>query len=491
MRGSVAAAILVAVLVGLGVGYLARSYQLPSAAPSTAYSTVTRTVPGGTETVTETVPLTTVVVVTSPATTTVLSTITSTLTYTTTTTVSAVTTVTKTVTTSTATTATTTVTTTATKTTTVTNIPPLVLAEASTPSPDTQYHGGHAHAGFIDSEGPVNLTQIQAVNLEIGSGSDLGLTAYSPDVIFAANPSSYGQNNIALYDMQTESLETTYWAYNNYLPIASGAAIYYDYLGSGLPNLFCVYWSSSQGWVYWWHSGNGVGPYITVYGGLVIDAGGDSMEALNIADGSVLWTNNYLTSNIGYTTGTVTTIPTVGGNVIVVGMTSPNLVIAFNASNGHYLWSINLNSTTINSAPAYSGGYFYFTAGDHLYKVSLNGTIAWERDLGVPAMDTPAVAYGALYLGTSSGLLLAINATTGSVVWYDSLGSSIAASPIVSTNQVVYEGTMGGMVYAVSAENGTILSSYDIGAPVETNPVLVDGYLLVLDNDGVLHVFKP
>lgn len=215
------------------------------------------------------------------------------------------------------------------------------------------------------------------------------------------------------------------------------------------------------------------------------------MEALNIADGSVLWTNNYLTSNIGYTTGTVTTIPTVGGNVIVVGMTSPNLVIAFNASNGHYLWSINLNSTTINSAPAYSGGYFYFTAGDHLYKVSLNGTIAWERDLGVPAMDTPAVAYGALYLGTSSGLLLAINATTGSVVWYDSLGSSIAASPIVSTNQVVYEGTMGGMVYAVSAENGTILSSYDIGAPVETNPVLVDGYLLVLDNDGVLHVFKP
>ena len=215
------------------------------------------------------------------------------------------------------------------------------------------------------------------------------------------------------------------------------------------------------------------------------------MEALNIADGSVLWTNNYLTSNIGYTTGTVTTIPTVGGNLIVVGLTSPNVVMAFNASNGKYVWSINLNSTAINNAPAYSGGYFYFTAGNSLYKVSLSGKIIWVDNLGVLAMDTPAVAYGAIYLGTSSGLLLAINATTGSIVWYDNLNSSITASPIVSTNHIVYEATMGGVVYAINAQNGQILSSYNINAPVEANPVLVDGYLLILDNYGFLHVFKP
>ncbi|GGP20742.1 hypothetical protein GCM10007981_10050 [Thermocladium modestius] len=365
-----------------------------------------------------------------------------------------------------------------TATTTITSIPPLVLTNVTQPAQQSQYHGDYAHAGFIDSSGPVNLTQIEAYNMGIGGGEELGLTAYSPSIIMADNAQN---GHGAMFDLRTESLEANQvGADDQYIPVIGGSGLFW-WGGTYPDNLF--YGANPLA--------NSYGPFITVYGGLVIAAGGDSMEALSLADGSTIWSTNALTSYIGYASGTVVTIPTVGGDLVVVGLSSPNVVMAFNASTGQYVWSIDLNASSIDGSPAYSNGYFYFASGDRLYKVSLNGNMAWDDDLGVPAMDTPAVAYGALYLGTNNGLLLAINATTGSVVWYDDLNGSVTASPIVSTNAVVYAATMNGMVYSINARNGQVLSSYNVEAPVTANPVLTGGYLLVLDDNGVLHVFKP
>ena len=464
--------VMVAVVIGLLMGY----YIKPSVT-STSIVTLTSTV----------LKLMTTTLY-STVTTTMLSTVTTTLT-TSVTSVSA-TTVTSTIT----TTATSTVTssTSVVAVTTITSIPPLVLTNITQPAQQTQYHGDYTHAGFINSTGPTTLTQIQTENLGIGSGDEMGLTAYSPTLIFADNGQS---GHVAQYNLQTENVITLGSRFDGiYIPIAYGTAILY-WPGIIYYSNLCISYGESYVCGDLWSTNlpNEVyGPYITVYGGLVIDAGGDGMEALNVANGVTVWTDNSLTAPIGYTTGTVTTIPTVGGDLVVVGLSSPNAVMAFNVGTGQYAWSILLNSSSIIDTPAYSDGYFYFTTSTgYLYKVSLSGRVVWVDNLGSTAPDTPAVAYGALYIGTSNGLLLAINASTGSIVWYDKLGSAVLASPIVSINRIVYVATSTGMVYAINAQSGEVLSSYNVNAPVSANPVLTDGYLLILDNNGILHVFKP
>lgn len=97
----------------------------------------------------------------------------------------------------------------------------------------------------------------------------------------------------------------------------------------------------------------------------------------------------------------------------------------------------------------------------------------------------PVVAYGRLYLGTNYGLVLALDARTGTRVWRRHVGRCIAASPTVGRG-VVYIVTMdpapceghnagaGGYLVALNALTGAPLWRYRTGL-IESSPLLVNG----------------
>ncbi|MGC8558711.1 MAG: PQQ-binding-like beta-propeller repeat protein [Nitrososphaeria archaeon] len=227
---------------------------------------------------------------------------------------------------------------------------------------------------------------------------------------------------------------------------------------------------------------------VVVYGGLIIGASGDSIAAYTL-NGNTVWQQPSLTEFIGSTSGTVATIPTVGASVVLVVMENPYVLMAFGDGNGSYLWSLSLGNNTVSEPSAYSNGLFYVPLNNGtLIAVSLSGKVVWSVNLG-SAPTTPAIAYGVAYVGTAGGELIAINATNGTVAWYDSL-STITAPPIVSTNKIVYEGTMTGYIYAVNATNCNIISSYSTNGQSIVALALDNGYLIALDSNANIYLFN-
>ena len=101
----------------------------------------------------------------------------------------------------------------------------------------------------------------------------------------------------------------------------------------------------------------------------------------------------------------------------------------------------------------------------------------------------PVIGYGRLYFGTNHGRVLALNARTGRAAWRHEFGRCIAASPALGGG-VVYVALMGpapcehldrgatGMLVALNARTGTVLWRFRAGV-IESSPLLVRGLVYV------------
>lgn len=70
---------------------------------------------------------------------------------------------------------------------------------------------------------------------------------------------------------------------------------------------------------------------------------------------------------------------------------------------------------------------------------------------------SPAVANGAVYVGSTDGNTYALNAATGAKLWNYTTGGAVASSPALA-NGVVYVGSRDHKVYAIGNESETQLS---------------------------------
>ena len=105
----------------------------------------------------------------------------------------------------------------------------------------------------------------------------------------------------------------------------------------------------------------------------------------------------------------------------------------------------------------------------------------------------PVVAGGRLYFGTNHGLVLALDAATGDVVWRRELGRCIASSPAVD-GVVVIVGVMGtpascdedvpSFVVALDRRDGRTRWLFRTGGPVESSPLVVGRLVVVGSWDG-------
>ena len=94
----------------------------------------------------------------------------------------------------------------------------------------------------------------------------------------------------------------------------------------------------------------------------------------------------------------------------------------------------------------------------------------------------PVLESGRLFLGTNHGLVLAVQARTGRILWHRQFAGCVAASPAVGNN-VVYLGFMDPppcrgsaprFLAALDARTGSTLWRFRAG-PIETSPLLVEG----------------
>jgi outer membrane protein assembly factor BamB len=195
----------------------------------------------------------------------------------------------------------------------------------------------------------------------------------------------------------------------------------------------------------------------------------------------------------------------VGGGVAIAGdiayaATGRGEVIAIAAGDGKILWRKPL-STAARAAPTIADGrVFVPTADDQLTAYATDdGRKLWNYQAqnattSVLGLPSPAYADGIVVAGFGSGDLVAMRATSGAVVWSDSLASTrgrnsavdfsaVRGMPVIVSN-TVYAISMGGLMLALDLRSGRRLWERDVGSG-ETPCVAGDWiYIVSLDQQA-------
>lgn len=233
----------------------------------------------------------------------------------------------------------------------------------------------------------------------------------------------------------------------------------------------------------------------------------DSLQALNLTSGQDIWTVNLASGffNSYY--------PTTDGHVVYMLMDN-GTAFAYSAASGTLVWrqtiplvSVTTVSTVTGSSggqtvevnpsagddfvgtPPLSGGrLFVTTTFGMMYALNATtGGVVWSTDLGTNVTDargSSAVAYGKIFEGTAAGLL-AINATDGSIVWKAPLNSTDTGTPTV-VDGYVFVADFSGTLYQFNASNGALLWSYTgLGVGCVSEPIVAGGFVAVDGNHGV------
>ena len=144
---------------------------------------------------------------------------------------------------------------------------------------------------------------------------------------------------------------------------------------------------------------------------------------------------------------------------------APNLSLGQNLT---HIWSVNIGSGNdrkhrITSDPIIAGGMiFTLDAESRVMAHSTDGKPVWQRGLtpGIEKTDEASgggLAYdnGMLYATTGFGVLTALAATDGSVIWEQKLDAPVTAAPMVDKGRV-YVVSRDNRAWAINTKNGRV-----------------------------------
>ncbi len=125
------------------------------------------------------------------------------------------------------------------------------------------------------------------------------------------------------------------------------------------------------------------------------------------------------------------------------------------------------------------------------------GGVAWRFDAGSGVRSSPIVAGGVVYVGTSAGVVYAIDAASGAARWSVSLDASVGGAPLVTDDFVVVV-DRANRIHAVDRQTGQTAWMVPGGRdlPLEwglegwdyilSSPVLADSVVVVGTGDGLV-----
>ncbi|MEO8971341.1 MAG: PQQ-binding-like beta-propeller repeat protein [Ktedonobacteraceae bacterium] len=109
----------------------------------------------------------------------------------------------------------------------------------------------------------------------------------------------------------------------------------------------------------------------------------------------------------------------------------------------------------------------------------LRGQRVWQQNTGGPVFSSPVLSNGTVYVGSTGGNLLALDAQTGAVRWQHAIGQFLNDSTPVVVGRVVFVGANRTWVYALDASNGHSLWATNLQEIIKAAPTYANGIVLV------------
>jgi eukaryotic-like serine/threonine-protein kinase len=127
---------------------------------------------------------------------------------------------------------------------------------------------------------------------------------------------------------------------------------------------------------------------------------------------------------------------------------------------------------------------FYATFAGRVYAFNLKtGADRWvypreSSDSIGPVIGNIVLANDTIYLNSSSGIVIALDSSTGDKKWIYQVGDKIWTSPVVSDG-IVYTGCYDGKFYAIRGDNGTGLWQVKLPTAVSSSPAISKNTIIV------------
>jgi outer membrane protein assembly factor BamB len=147
------------------------------------------------------------------------------------------------------------------------------------------------------------------------------------------------------------------------------------------------------------------------------------------------------------------------------------------------------------TSPVVSGGNVYFatTSGMLFALNATTGAQVWEPfSAGAALVGTPVAAGNVILVGGFGHTLYAVDGSTGQLKWQFEATDWIWTEPFVQGDRV-YFGDFGGKVFALSVSNGELVwqQPFDAGHTVRSGPVMSNGALIIGTENGAITGLDP
>ncbi|MFT4605784.1 MAG: outer membrane protein assembly factor BamB [Rhodothermales bacterium] len=166
---------------------------------------------------------------------------------------------------------------------------------------------------------------------------------------------------------------------------------------------------------------------------------------------------------------------------------------AFDPATGDVAWETELG-TPVYASPAASGSMVYVptTQGKLLAVDARTGRVSWRFDTNNTQLKiaSPSIAGDTIYFGSSDGSVRAISTEFGASKWRAKLPGGVSAQVLVAGGYV-YVGTMQNRLVALDFETGGEIWSTDLRGRVKSSMAVAGDGILVLTEPRFVNYFRP
>ena len=200
------------------------------------------------------------------------------------------------------------------------------------------------------------------------------------------------------------------------------------------------------------------------------------------------------------THGPVTTAPAVGGSDVFFASADDSLY-CLNKTTGRKVWSEEMSGDPTTAPPVFANDTVFVGAGSDIYAFSArSGETRWSQPLSAEATTSPTIGPGFIGIGTVDGGLSVFN-LQGRLRWHRTLAYPAVGVPLLAGGIFLVPGQRG-VLYALQATTGKLVWEYVVPfsvtkrlsraqyTQVTSAPIVVDATLYILSNDGSLSALR-
>ena len=232
------------------------------------------------------------------------------------------------------------------------------------------------------------------------------------------------------------------------------------------------------------------------------------MIALNKNTGELVWENTDVGEGILHGSWTNPAYAEINGTGQIVVAGANGVVYGLNATTGETVWTFDCNPkdaewilggrgtrNNILATPVIYNNRVYVGVGQdpehgeapgHFFAIDATGTgdvhKIWSRDGEdfYRTMSTAAIADGILYISSLSGFLHALDLDTGEEFWTYDAFAAVWGSPFVVDGKVMLGDEDGDIAVLRAGKEMELLGEINMGASVYSTPVVRDGIMYLL-----------